>query len=113
MTSGRAVVFGDIGPWACAGQTGGRVYCRVNPEWSLDREAIERRLGKGAKVAIVELDAEGVVDVGTWSATTRSSCAHRAARRGGSRAGVGGATQGQLPDDRPGGVQADPNISTE
>ena len=30
MTAGRAVVLGDIGPWACAGQTGGRVYMRVN-----------------------------------------------------------------------------------
>ena len=51
MTSGRAVVLGDIGPWACAGQTGGRVYMRVNDEWGLDREALERRLGKGAQVA--------------------------------------------------------------
>ena len=50
MTSGRAVVLGDIGPWACAGMTGGRVYVRVNDEWNLDREAIERRLGEGAKV---------------------------------------------------------------
>ena len=43
--------------------TGGRVYCRVNPDWNLDREAIERRLGEGAKVALVDLDAEGVLDV--------------------------------------------------
>ena len=27
MTAGRAVVLGDPGPWFCAGQTGGRVYC--------------------------------------------------------------------------------------
>ena len=40
MTSGRAVVLGDIGPWACAGMTGGRVYVRQNPDWNLDREAI-------------------------------------------------------------------------
>src|SRR6185312_15196011 len=26
MTSGRAIVLGDLGPWACAGMTGGRVY---------------------------------------------------------------------------------------
>ena len=63
MTAGRAVVLGDIGPWACAGQTGGRVYMRINDEWGLDREALERRLGKGAKVALQELDAEGVADV--------------------------------------------------
>ena len=63
MTAGRAVVLGDIGPWACAGQTGGRVYMRVNDEWGLDREALERRLGKGAKVALLELDDEGIADV--------------------------------------------------
>ena len=63
MTAGRAVVLGDIGPWACAGQTGGRVYVRVNDEWKLDRAAIERRLGKGAKVEIAELDKQGVADV--------------------------------------------------
>jgi glutamate synthase (NADPH/NADH) large chain len=63
MTAGRAVVLGDIGPWACSGQTGGRVYMRVNEEWGLDREALERRLGTGAKVSLHELDDEGVADV--------------------------------------------------
>jgi glutamate synthase (NADPH/NADH) large chain len=63
MTAGRAVVLGDPGPWFCAGQTGGRVYLRVNPQWNLDREALELRRGKGAKIAIEELDAEGVLDV--------------------------------------------------
>ena len=63
MTAGRAVVLGDVGPWACAGQTGGRVYLRMNEEWGLDRDALERRLGKGAKVRSAELDAEGVADV--------------------------------------------------
>jgi glutamate synthase (NADPH/NADH) large chain len=63
MTSGRAVVLGDIGPWACAGMTGGRVYVRVNPAWNLDRKAIERRLGEGAKVDLRELDPEGLLDV--------------------------------------------------
>jgi glutamate synthase (NADPH) large chain len=63
MTAGRAVVLGDPGPWLCAGQTGGRVYLRVNPVWGLDRAALERRRGKGAKVALAELDGEGVLDV--------------------------------------------------
>src|ERR671924_710541 len=63
MTSGRAVVLGDIGPWACAGMTGGRVYVRVNPDWNLDRNAIERRLGEGAKVELSELDDEGKLDI--------------------------------------------------
>ena len=63
MTSGRAVVLGDIGPWACAGMTGGRVYVRHNPAWNLDREAISRRLGEGAKVHLTEIDAEGELDI--------------------------------------------------
>jgi glutamate synthase (NADPH/NADH) large chain len=63
MTAGRAVVLGDIGPWACAGQTGGRVYMRVNRKWGLDRAALERRLGKGAIVSLRDLDTEGVADV--------------------------------------------------
>jgi glutamate synthase (NADPH/NADH) large chain len=62
MTSGRAVVLGDIGPWACAGMTGGRVYVRQN-SFGIDREAIESRLGEGAKVELKELDAEGTLDL--------------------------------------------------
>jgi glutamate synthase (NADPH/NADH) large chain len=64
MTAGRALVLGDPGPWLCAGQTGGRVYLRVNAAWKLDREALERRRGRGAKVAIEQLDAQGERDVG-------------------------------------------------
>jgi glutamate synthase (NADPH) large chain len=63
MTAGRAVVLGDPGPWFCAGQTGGRVYLRVNAEWNLDRTALERRRGKGAKVTLAELDGTGERDV--------------------------------------------------
>jgi glutamate synthase (NADPH/NADH) large chain len=62
MTSGRAVVLGDIGPWACAGMTGGRVYVRHNA-FGMNREAIERRLGEGAKVELTELDSEGLLDI--------------------------------------------------
>ena len=62
MTSGRAVVLGDLGPWACAGMTGGRVYVRQNA-FGLDRDVIERRLGEGAKVELTDLDAEGLLDV--------------------------------------------------
>jgi glutamate synthase (NADPH) large chain len=62
MTSGRALVIGDIGPWACAGMTGGRVYVRQNA-FGIDRGAIERRLGEGAKVELKDLDAEGLIDV--------------------------------------------------
>ena len=63
MTAGRAVVLGDIGPWACAGQTGGRVHMRVNEEWGLDRDAIERRLGKGAQGRAPGARRRGVPDV--------------------------------------------------
>ena len=62
MTSGRAVVLGDLGPWACAGMTGGRVYVRHNA-FGIDRDAIERRLGEGAKVELKDLDAEGLIDI--------------------------------------------------
>jgi glutamate synthase (NADPH/NADH) large chain len=62
MTSGRAVVLGDLGPWACAGMTGGRVYVRQNA-FGIDRAAIERRLGEGAKVELKDLDSEGLIDV--------------------------------------------------
>ncbi|HVD38286.1 MAG TPA: hypothetical protein VNC15_05605, partial [Solirubrobacterales bacterium] len=62
MTSGRAVVLGDIGPWACAGMTGGRVYVRHNA-FGIDRAAIERRLGRGAKVELKDLDNEALFDL--------------------------------------------------
>jgi glutamate synthase (NADPH) large chain len=35
----------------------------VNPDWKLDRAALERRRGAGAKVALAELDPQGVRDV--------------------------------------------------
>ncbi len=62
MTSGRALVLGDLGPWACAGMTGGRVYVRHNA-FGIDRDAIARRLGEGAKVQLKDLDAEGLIDI--------------------------------------------------
>ena len=62
MTSGRAIVLGDIGPWACAGMTGGRVYVRFNA-FGIDPAAIERRLGQGAKVELKDLDSEALIDI--------------------------------------------------
>jgi glutamate synthase (NADPH/NADH) large chain len=62
MTSGRAVVLGDLGPWACAGMTGGRVYVRHNA-FGIDRAAIEARLGEGAKVELKDLDSEALLDI--------------------------------------------------
>jgi glutamate synthase (NADPH) large chain len=62
MTSGRALVLGDLGPWACAGMTGGRVYVRHNA-FGIDRDAVQHRLGEGAKVELKDLDAEGLIDI--------------------------------------------------
>ena len=82
MTSGRAVVLGDIGPWACAGMTGGRVYVRHNA-FGLDREAIERRLGEGAKVELKDLDAEGLLDIDDLLSALRRRAAGDRPGRGG------------------------------
>jgi len=114
MTAGRAVVLGDIGPWACAGMTGGRVYARVNPEWNLDRDAIERRLGEGAKVELQELDPEGVLDLeellGHYADELRITGQDAEAER---IASLTGAAQESFLMIVPHRVQADPNISTE
>jgi glutamate synthase (NADPH/NADH) large chain len=114
MTSGRAVVLGDIGPWACAGMTGGRVYCRVNPDWNLDRAAIERRMGKGAKVSLEELDAEGELDVddllGHYANELRATGQDAEAER---IMGLAACARANFLMILPERVQADPNISTE
>jgi glutamate synthase (NADPH) large chain len=114
MTSGRAVVLGDIGPWACAGQTGGRVYLRKNEEWGLDREALERRLGTGAIVALRDLDADGVADVqellGHYAEELeRSNQAEEAARI---RA-IAAAPKRHFLMSVPEREQTDPSVSTE
>jgi len=56
MTAGRVVVLGDPGPWFCSGMTGGTVYCYLDAEMGLDREALRRRLAQGAGVEIRDLD---------------------------------------------------------
>jgi glutamate synthase (NADPH/NADH) large chain len=63
MTNGRGLVLGDPGPWICAGMTGGAVYIRHQPEMGLTKEAIGRRIAKGAKVNVSELNARGKQDV--------------------------------------------------
>jgi glutamate synthase (NADPH/NADH) large chain len=114
MTSGRAVVMGDIGPWACAGMTGGRVYCRVNPEWNLDADAIQRRLGEGALVELGELDDEGMLDVddllGHYASELRATGQDDEAER---VLGLAAAARENFLMIVPHRVQADPNISTE
>jgi glutamate synthase (NADPH/NADH) large chain len=56
MTAGRVLVFGDPGPWICAGMTGGILYLRLQPHLNFDRAAIYRRLAKGAKVEVQNVD---------------------------------------------------------
>ena len=63
MTNGRGLVLGDIGPWACAGMTGGVIYQRLQPEMGLTVEAISRRMAIGAKVSIMPLTDTGKQDV--------------------------------------------------
>jgi glutamate synthase (NADPH/NADH) large chain len=55
MTSGRVIVLGDPGPWMCAGMTGGVLYLRLQPHLNFDQAAIQRRLGRGAKVVVQEV----------------------------------------------------------
>ncbi|MDP9276730.1 MAG: glutamate synthase-related protein [Actinomycetota bacterium] len=113
MTSGRAVVLGDIGPWACAGMTGGRVYVRINA-FGLDREAIERRLGEGALVELEELDAEGQLDLedllGHYAEELRVSDQDSEADR---VLELAASAKGNFLQVVPHRVQADPSISTE
>ncbi len=60
MTAGRVVVLGDPGPWICSGMTGGVVYCRLDPELGMDREALHRRIARGATVEIRDLDQDDI-----------------------------------------------------
>ena len=63
MTAGRVVVLGDPGPWLCSGMTGGTVYCHLDLEMGLDREALRRRLASGAGVEIRDLEEEDVAQL--------------------------------------------------
>jgi glutamate synthase (NADPH) large chain len=63
MTNGRGLVLGDPGPWICAGMTGGVVYIRQQPELGLTKQAISRRIAKGAKVSVTDLNEKGKQDI--------------------------------------------------
>ncbi|UCC88001.1 MAG: alpha-hydroxy-acid oxidizing protein [Anaerolineales bacterium] len=56
MTAGRVLVLGDPGPWICAGMTGGILYLRLQPQMNFDRDAIRRRIARGARVALGDVD---------------------------------------------------------
>ena len=85
MTAGRAVVLGDIGPWACSGMTGGVVYCRLHPALGLGEESLQYRLAKGAQVQIRPLGARGKRDLaellGAYAEALENGGQHEAARR--------------------------------
>ncbi len=113
MTSGRAVVLGDLGPWACAGMTGGRVYVRQNA-FGIDRQAIEARLGEGAKVELRDLDSEGRLDIDDllshYAEELRATGQDDEAERIGA---LGADAANNFLMIVPHKVQADPSISTE
>jgi len=113
MTSGRAIVLGDLGPWACAGMTGGRVYVRHNA-FGIDREKLEARLGEGAKVELREIDSEGHLDIedllGHYAAELRATGQDDEAER---MTGLASAAPDHFLMIVPHKVQADPSISTE
>jgi glutamate synthase (NADPH/NADH) large chain len=85
MTSGKALVLGDPGPWMCAGMTGGVVYLLLQPEMNFDRHAVERRIGRGAKVAVADIhekDKHNITDLlQIYSEELRSSEQHATAER--------------------------------
>ena len=63
MTAGRVVVLGDPGPWICSGMTGGTVYCHLDTEMGMTREALRRRIARGAGVEIRDLEEEDVASI--------------------------------------------------
>jgi glutamate synthase (NADPH/NADH) large chain len=93
--------------------TGGRVYVRHNA-FGIDREAIEARLGEGAKVELRELDSEGQLDVddllGHYATELRATGQDDEADR---IAGLAADAAGNFLMIVPHKVQADPSISTE
>jgi glutamate synthase (NADPH) large chain len=63
MTSGRALVLGDPGPWLASGMTGGVIYQRVQPEMNLTVDAIRRRIAPNSPVEVSQLDENGAQEV--------------------------------------------------
>jgi glutamate synthase (NADPH) large chain len=113
MTSGRAIVLGDLGPWACAGMTGGRVYVR-HSAFGIDRAAIEARLGEGSKVELKEIDDEGRLDIedllSHYAKELRATGQDDEAERMGALAANAAENFLMVVPHK---VQADPSISTE
>ena len=114
MTSGRALVLGDIGPWACAGMTGGRVYARVSPEWNLDRQAISAAWARAPRWISPSSTPRGRSTSTSWPPTTPTSCARPIRQEEAERMlALASAASENFLMIVPHKVQADPNISTE
>jgi len=64
MTAGRVLVFGDPGPWMCAGMTGGVLYLRLQAELNFDLAAIRRRLARGARVEVQAVEPSDESNLG-------------------------------------------------
>ena len=94
--------------------TGGRVYVRIDDDLGLDREAIERRLGEGAKVSLEALDPEGQLDIedllGHYATELRSTEQAEEADRVQRLASEAKRSFLMIIPQK---VQADPSISTE
>lgn len=60
MTAGRVAIFGDPGPYAFAGMTGGVVYQMLTPTMGFTAETLKTRIAKGANVKIERLDMDDV-----------------------------------------------------
>jgi glutamate synthase (NADPH/NADH) large chain len=90
------------------------VYLRVNPDWGLDRAALERRKGKGAKVSLQHLDAQGVLDVeellGRYADELRATDQENEAERIAALASAAAEHFLMVVPER---EQTDPSVSTE
>jgi glutamate synthase (NADPH) large chain len=87
---------------------------RVNDAWGLDREALERRLGKGALVALEELDSDGLADVkellGHYASELERSEQHEEAQR---VRNIAADAKANFLMSVPQREQTDPSVSTE
>ncbi len=101
MTSGRAVVLGDIGPWACAGMTGGRVYVRVGA-FGIDRELVAAAPRRGRQGRAGRDRRRGNARHRGPARPLRGGAAQlRPGGGGGAGPGACRRRRGELPDGRP------------
>jgi glutamate synthase (NADPH/NADH) large chain len=94
--------------------TGGRVYVRIDDDLNLTRDAIQSRLGEGAKVSLEDLDTEGQLDIedllGHYANELRTT---DQADEGDRVSGLASNAKQNFLMIIPQKVQADPSISTE